>query len=322
MTVVDWTSSGLLPVDLNWISSHGRGGVTITIIPCDMNDEASLRSVKQTIEETLPPIAGVMNGAAVLRDVSIANMSLEQFNDVIGPKMYGSIYLDQLFWDQPLDFFILFSSVSSLFGNPGAISGVGYMEREDRKALELTISKMALMRLSEEDVHQLIAEAIEAGHPNSEDGPELSTGLLDVQADSPEAPVWASDPKFADFVVDQIENDEGRKQAVAESLPDMLKACESQQELEQVVKRAFASQLRRVSLVTMPDEELMAKRSNDLGLDSLVSVGIRDWFLKNFEVNIAVLKIIGNNTMASLAEDVAELVPAQLTPRLASETTA
>lgn len=233
-----------------------------------MNDEASLRSVKQTIEETLPPIAGVMNGAAVLRDVSIANMSLEQFNDVIGPKMYGSIYLDQLFWDQPLDFFILFSSVSSLFGNPGqanycaantyvcslaaqrrrrglaatalnigAISGVGYMEREDRKALELTISKMALMRLSEEDVHQLIAEAIEAGHPNSEDGPELSTGLLDVEADSPEAPVWASDPKFADFVVDQIENDEGRKQAVAESLPDMLKTCESQQELEQVVKR-------------------------------------------------------------------------------------
>lgn len=85
---------------------------------------------------------------------------------------------------------------------------------------------------------------------------------------------------------------------------------------------AFASQLRRVSLVTMPDEELMAKRSNDLGLDSLVSVGIRDWFLKNFEVSIAVLKIIGNNTMASLAEDAAALIPPELTPRLALETKA
>lgn len=70
---------------------------------------------------------------------------------------------------------------------------------------------------------------------------------------------------------------------------------------------AFSAQLRRVSLVTMPDEELMEKRSNDLGLDSLVSVGIREWFLKNFQVSIAVLKIIGNNTMASLAEDVAAL---------------
>lgn len=232
-----------------------------------MNDEASLRSVKETIDATLSPIAGVMNGAAVLRDVSIANMSLEQFNDVIGPKMYGSIYLDRLFWNQQLDFFILFSSVSCLFGNPGqanycaantyvcslaaqrrkrglaatalnigAISGVGYMEREDRKALELTISKMALMRLSEEDVQQLIAEAIEAGHVDSDDGPELSTGLLDVQADSPEAPVWTSDPKFTEFLVDQVEGDEDRKQVVAESLSDKLKSCENRQELDEIVK--------------------------------------------------------------------------------------
>lgn len=236
----------------------------------DMNDEASLGSVKQTIDATLPPIAGVMNGAAILRDVSIANMSFEQFNDVIGPKMYGSIYLDRLFWDQPLDFFILFSSVSCLFGNPGqanycaantyvcslaaqrrkrglaatalnigAISGVGYMEREDKKALDLTIAKMALMRLSEEDVHQLIAEAIEAGHPDSLDGPEISTGLLDVQAGSPEAPVWAADPKFSDFIVDRPESDEGRKQGVVESLPDKLKACETRQDLRQIVKRKF-----------------------------------------------------------------------------------
>lgn len=233
-----------------------------------MNDEASLGSVKQTIDATLPPIAGVMNGAAVLRDVSIANMSLEQFNDVIGPKMYGSISLDRLFWNEPLDFFILFSSVSCLFGNPGqanycaanayvcslaaqrkkrglaatalnigAISGLGYMEREDRKALELTISKMALMRLSEEDVHQLIAEAIEAGHVDSEDGLELSTGLLDVQAESSEAPVWAADPRFGEFLVDEAESDEGTKQAVSESLSDILRACESRQDLESIVKR-------------------------------------------------------------------------------------
>lgn len=233
-----------------------------------MTEEASLGSVKKTIDATLPPIAGVMNGAAVLRDVSIANMSLEQFNDVTGPKMYGSIYLDRLFRDQALDFFILFSSISCLFGNPGqanycaantyvcslaaqrrkrglaatalnigAITGVGYMEREDRKALDLTISKMALMRLSEEDVHQLVAEAIEAGRPESQDGPELSTGLLDVKADSVDGPVWSSDPKFADFVVDKVESDEGTKHAVVESLPNILSSCQNLQDLERVVKR-------------------------------------------------------------------------------------
>lgn len=232
-----------------------------------MTDEASLTSVKRTIEATLPPVAGVMNGAAVLRDVSIANMSLEQLNDVTGPKMYASIYLDRMYRNNPLDFFIHFSSVSYLIGNPGqanycaanayvcslaaqrrkrglaatainigAITGVGYMEREDSKALDLTISKMALMRLSEEDVHQVIAEAIEAGHQDSPSRPELSTGLLEVQSGSPDAPVWTSDPIFAEFIADKVESNEGSKHAVAESLPDLLLACQNRYDLECLVK--------------------------------------------------------------------------------------
>lgn len=64
----------------------------------------------------------------------------------------------------------------------------------------------------------------------------------------------------------------------------------------------------------MPDEELMAKRSNDLGLASLVSVSIRDWFVKSFQVSIAVLKIIGNSTRASLAEEAARLGKLPLSP--------
>lgn len=58
-------------------------------------------------------------------------------------------------------------------------------------------------------------------------------------------------------------------------------------------------------------------RSVDLGLDSLVSVDIRSWFLKNFEVSIPVLKIMANDvTMATLAELAAEGVPAEMTPHI------
>lgn len=59
----------------------------------------------------------------------------------------------------------------------------------------------------------------------------------------------------------------------------------------------------------------MSMRSVDLGLDSLVSVDIRSWFLKNFEVSIPVLKIMANDvSMAALAELAAEGVPAEMTP--------
>lgn len=68
------------------------------------------------------------------------------------------------------------------------------------------------------------------------------------------------------------------------------------------------------------DDELMSMRSVDLGLDSLVSVDIRSWFLKNFEVSIPVLKIMANDvTMATLAELATEGVPAELTPYVGAQ---
>lgn len=61
----------------------------------------------------------------------------------------------------------------------------------------------------------------------------------------------------------------------------------------------------------------MSMRSVDLGLDSLVSVDIRSWFLKNFEVSIPVLKIMANDvTMEALAVLAAEGVPAEMIPHV------
>jgi thioester reductase-like protein len=78
-------------------------------------------------------------------------------------------------------------------------------------------------------------------------------------------------------------------------------------------------QLRNALQMTTADEDLMAMRSRDIGLDSLISVDIRSWFLKNFEVSVPVLKIMGNDTMADLAELVAEQVPLTLLPGIHDE---
>lgn len=57
-------------------------------------------------------------------------------------------------------------------------------------------------------------------------------------------------------------------------------------------------------------------RSAELGLDSLISVDIRTWFLKNFQVSIPVLKILSNETMSNLALLALENVPPELVPNL------
>lgn len=349
----------------DWTEAHKRNGVNVTIVPCDVTNEPALRAAHKSICQTLPPIIGVLNGAMVLRDVSIQNMSFELMSDVFRPKVYGSIHLDRIFKNEKLDFFILFSSINCVIGNlgqanyaaantfmcslaaqrrkrglaatalnVGAIIGAGYMERESSKALDLTVSKMALMHLSEQDYHQLFAEGIDCGRPDSGDEAELTTGLLDIPAaDTENTPKWYSNPAFSDFIVHQVENsgaDSGNE--VVTSIQDQLAACKSGSDVITVVKGKllifyqvfhyslkagrFAMQLRNVLQMTTEDDDLMAMRSRDIGLDSLISVDIRTWFLKNLEVSVPVLKIMGNDIMAELADLVAAQVPPSLLPGL------
>ncbi len=55
----------------------------------------------------------------VIDDGLIRDMSPEQIHRVLAPKVLGAHYLDELSRDLPLDFFVLYSSATTLFGNPG-----------------------------------------------------------------------------------------------------------------------------------------------------------------------------------------------------------
>ena len=94
------------------------------------------------------------------------------------------------------------------------------------------------MRLSEEDFHQIFAEAMEAGYLDSPVGPEVSTGLLDISPDSANIPKWYSNPKFSRLIVHQTAgNDDQKVQSNAASIQDRLQACRTEQDVLQAIKR-------------------------------------------------------------------------------------
>lgn len=254
----------------DWIEAHKQNGVTVSIIPCDVTNEPALRAAHKSICEKLPPIIGVLNGAMVLRDVSVQNMSYDLMSDVFRPKVYGSIHLDRMFKDESLDFFVLFSSINCVIGNSGqanyaaantfmcslaaqrrkrglaasalnvgAIIGAGYMERESSKVLDLTVSKMSLMHLSEQDYHQIFAEGIDSGRPDSGDEAELTTGLLDIPADSAEnSPKWHFNPAFLNLIVRPWvrENKAEYGNEAVTSVQDQLDTCKSRSDVIAAVR--------------------------------------------------------------------------------------
>jgi len=84
---------------------------------------------------------------------------------------------------------------------------------------------------------------------------------------------------------------------------------------------AFSIEMRKTLQMTMADDDLMAMRSGDLGIDSLVSIDVRIWFTKKLKVNMPVLKVMSNDTLANLVLFAVENVPSELLPNIASRAT-
>lgn len=85
----------------------------------DTGDEAQVADLLAWIRAELPRLAGVAHLAGVLDDALLSTQDLDRFRTTLAPKAYGASHLDRLTRDDDLDFFIVSSSVSSLFGSPG-----------------------------------------------------------------------------------------------------------------------------------------------------------------------------------------------------------
>ena len=85
----------------------------------DVGEESDVVKLLEQIRAELPPLAGVAHLAGVLDDALLGQQTLERFQTTLAPKAFGALHLDRLTKDDDLDFFILSSSVSSLFGSPG-----------------------------------------------------------------------------------------------------------------------------------------------------------------------------------------------------------
>jgi acyl transferase domain-containing protein/acyl carrier protein len=85
----------------------------------DVGVESDVDKLLERIRAELPPLAGVAHLAGVLDDALLSQQSPERFRKTLAPKAFGACYLDRLTKKDDLDFFIVSSSVSSLFGSPG-----------------------------------------------------------------------------------------------------------------------------------------------------------------------------------------------------------
>lgn len=94
-------------------------GVTILALACDVTDADSVAAALQQAAAELPPIRGILHAAMVLDDRLIANMDAGSMSAVLRPKLVGGWNLHALTRDLPIEYFVLYSSITTSIGNPG-----------------------------------------------------------------------------------------------------------------------------------------------------------------------------------------------------------
>ena len=122
LTVMDRDPEGRRSVD--WIRqasdlAHFFPDCEIHIVSGDV---AVKEDVQGCITQLQKPLKGVFHLAGVLDDRLLADMSPESLAKVFAPKACGALHLHRTTAGFELDHFVLFSSIASIFGNPGQIN--------------------------------------------------------------------------------------------------------------------------------------------------------------------------------------------------------
>ncbi|KAK9415784.1 putative Polyketide synthetase [Seiridium unicorne] len=342
-------------IDGQLLATYAAKGIKVEIIANDITDEDDVKNLIAKVRASWPPIAGVANGANVLNDMQFHDMTYEDMYKVLAPKVEGTRILDQIFFDEPLDFFIGFSSISIVLGRSGQsnydtaniymlglasqrrarglnasvidigpVTGLGLMARDyvSENVMNLLVSH-GYRKLSGHDFLTTFANGILAGRVNSGEPEELITGLTAHPYKGRFQPTWSGNARFSHLML----NTDGSSSGMAsedstqmESLEDLLKKSRTTNDIARVLRAAVLNKLQNIlslsdELIKNP-ESLLQQGTSALGLDSLLAVELRTWMLRELGVDMPVLKILSDAPIQGLVDFAVENLPPVMAPSL------
>jgi acyl transferase domain-containing protein len=120
-----------------WLHSHGDqhgianqirkirsfevAGAEIMVARGDVCDRLAMQRIADQVHARFGSINGIIHAAGVLDDAPLLQRDRDSAARVLAPKVRGTLVLDSIFQREPLDFFILMSSVSSHLAPAGQV---------------------------------------------------------------------------------------------------------------------------------------------------------------------------------------------------------
>jgi phthiocerol/phenolphthiocerol synthesis type-I polyketide synthase C len=295
------------------------GGVDVETRACDVCDAAQVQSLIDEISTGDGALKGVVHAAAVYDDGFALDLTFERLRSVLAPKVAGSWALHCATAKLPLDFFLLYSSVSATLGNPGQanyvaanafleslaalrrasglpaavmalppVADAGYLTRHAEVGSSL--SRLGVRPLPAREVFARLDWLIESGTSGAIfadiDWRKLGTTMRGLGS-----------AKFAAFAVRQGESIAAAERTDVAGLASEL----APEELYQLLVEMLAKQIGGILRVS-PDKLDVRRSIYDLGMDSLMGLELRMSVSEEFGIELSPMLLTQDVSIHRVAE--------------------
>ncbi|TLD11793.1 hypothetical protein PspLS_11646 [Pyricularia sp. CBS 133598] len=319
----------------------GRGAV-VKAYRGDVSDPASFRTALEKLESDLPPVKGVVQMAMALRDIVFEKMSYDWWRTGLRPKVQGTWNLHEYFdKTRPLDFFIICSSISGLYGYPSqAQYSAGntyqdtlahYRRSQGLKAVSVNLGIMRdvgvlaeqgatgnfllweeALGIREPAFHALFKGLInrqKSNDPASWPPAQITTGLGtgDIMSrHGLDQPGYFKIPRFGPLaVLSSAGGPSSTGGSDAVSLSSRLPEASSKDEAIAIITGALVEKV--ATILQMPVSEVdSARPMYRYGVDSLVALEIRNWITTEMKATVALLEVLAAVPIEAFAARIAE----------------
>ncbi len=177
-----------------FVAEMKKRDVEVEVAKADAGSPGDVTNLFEQIAATGRPLKGVFHLAMVIDDAPLADLNPDRMESVMRPKAIGAWMLHEATKSMDLDAFVLFSSISSVFGNPaqgnysaanafldslahhrkalglpalainwGVLGGDGYVARNERVAEYL--ARQGTEAIAPNEVTSLLESFLEANAP-------------------------------------------------------------------------------------------------------------------------------------------------------------
>ena len=317
------------------VSEMEKRGTKVIVKAVDVTNEEKIQEVINEVDTVENPLKGIFHGAMVLDDGFLVNLEKENFMKVMGPKVAGAWNLHKatLAKNCELDFFLNFSSISSIVGNNGQANYVAannFLDsfsyyRNSKGLVATTINWGALGETGVVSRDQNVASILESSGIKGLSTKIVLESLDKILSDKYKQvgvfdvdwSLWLSNNKKAanssrfETVVENasVSSTSGGNEKLNALLEELIELEESERQtkMEDLIKLQIAKVLK------FSPEKIDVKQSiSNLGIDSLMTLELSSNIQAELGLSITSMELLNGPSVSELAEQQLEKIMTEI----------